>query len=118
MVPALLAAIVAPQLAFDVPAMGRYNLEGGAEIQPELIALTIGLVSYTAAYIGEIVRAGIESVSTGQRQAAAALGLPGGDALLYVIVPQALRAIVPPLTNQFVNLTKKSSLAVAVVAAA
>ena len=96
------------------PVIGRYNVEGGLGIEPELIALLAGLVTYTAAYIGEIVRGGIMSVSRGQRQAASALGLSEGQALRTVILPQAMRAIVPPLTNQYVNLIKNSSLAVAV----
>ena len=114
LVPAAIAALLAGPIEILRPVMGRFNLEGGAEIQPEFIALVTGLVTYTAAYIGEIVRAGIQSVSEGQRQAAAALGLSEREALRFVVVPQALRAIIPPLTNQFVNLTKNSSLAVAV----
>ena len=96
------------------PVIGAHNVEGGLAIEPELIALTMGLVSYTTAFIGEIVRGGIESVSRGQGQAARALGLNESQALRHVILPQALRAIVPPLTNQYVNLAKNSSLAVAV----
>lgn len=96
------------------PGMGAFNIEGGVAIQPELIALLTGLVTYTAAYIGEIVRAGILSVARGQGQAAAALGLTPVQSLRYVVLPQALRAIIPPLTNQYVNLAKNSSLAVAV----
>jgi len=96
------------------PVIGAHNVEGGIGIEPELIALLCGLVSYTSAYIGEIVRGGIESVSRGQRQAASALGLNESQAMRHVILPQALRAIVPPLTNQYVNLAKNSSLAVAV----
>ena len=94
--------------------VGPFNIEGGIGIEPELIALLAGLVTYTAAYIAEIVRAGILSVARGQGQAAAALGLTQGQALRYVVLPQALRAIIPPLTNQYVNLAKNSSLAVAV----
>ena len=101
-------------LRFDVPAMGRFNVEGGVALLPELLALVIGLVTYTGAYIGEIVRAGIQSVGVGQRQSASALGLDEGQSLRFVIVPQGLRAIIPPLTNQYVNLAKNSSLAVAV----
>lgn len=101
-------------LAFSYPALGPYNVEGGLVIQPEFAALLIGLSVYTAAFIAEIVRAGIEGVPRGQREAAAALGLSRGQALRLVIVPQALRIIVPPLTNQYLNLTKNSSLAVAI----
>lgn len=96
------------------PAMGKFNVEGGVAILPELMALVIGLVTYTGAYIGEIVRSGIQSVGKGQRQAASALGLDEGQSLRFVIVPQGLRAIIPPLTNQYVNLAKNSSLAVAI----
>ncbi len=112
--PALVGAVLAWPLGVQRPMLDRFNVSGGIEILPELMALTIGLVSYTAAYIGEIVRAGIQSVARGQRQAASALGLSDGDTLRFIIVPQALRAIVPPLTNQYVNLAKNSSLAVAV----
>lgn len=101
-------------LNFEWPRLGRYNIEGGLVIQPEFAALLIGLTVYTAAFIAEIVRAGVLGVPTGQREAAAALGLSKSQALRLVIVPQALRIIVPPLTNQYLNLTKNSSLAVAI----
>jgi general L-amino acid transport system permease protein len=101
-------------LVFDYPRLGRYNVEGGLVILPELAALLTGLVVYTAAFIAEIVRAGIVGVPRGQREAAAALGLSRGQALRLVVVPQAMRIIVPPLTNQYLNLTKNSSLAVAI----
>jgi general L-amino acid transport system permease protein len=114
LVPAVVLGLMAGPLQFVRPVMGPFNLDGAGEILPELIALLAGLVTYTAAYIGEIVRAGILSVSRGQRQAAAALGLDDRDTLRLVVIPQALRAIVPPLTNQYVNLAKNSSLAVAV----
>jgi general L-amino acid transport system permease protein len=97
--PAVLGAVLAGPLHVQSPVLGRFNVTGGLEILPELMALTIGLVTYTAAYIGEIVRAGIQSVARGQRQAASALGLTDRDALRFIVVPQALRAIVPPLTN-------------------
>jgi general L-amino acid transport system permease protein len=113
-VPAVVGAMLAGPLSLQRPVLERFNVTGGLEILPELMALTIGLVTYTAAYIGEIVRAGIQSVARGQRQAASALGLTDRDALHFIVVPQALRAIVPPLTNQYVNLAKNSSLAVAV----
>jgi general L-amino acid transport system permease protein len=114
LLPAALAMASAPPLAFEVPTLTKFNLEGGGVVQPEFLALLIGLVTYTGAYIGEIVRAGIQSVPEGQRQAASALGLGARDTLRFVVVPQALRAIIPPLTNQYVNLAKNSSLAVAV----
>lgn len=96
------------------PTLGRFNFEGGLSIEPEFLALLIGLSTYTAAFIAEIVRAGLDGVPKGQREAAAALGLSRRQALRLVILPQALRIIIPPLTNQYLNLTKNSSLAVAI----
>ena len=103
-----------PSLLNGSPTIDHFNITGGIGIEPELIALIAGLVTYTSAYIGEIVRAGIVSVSRGQQQAAVALGLTPSQSLRHVVLPQALRAIIPPLTNQYVNLAKNSSLAVAV----
>ena len=113
------APLFALALAFfasDVtyPALGRFNFEGGVSIQPEFLALLIGLSTYTAAFIAEIVRAGLQGVPRGQSEAAAALGLSRRQALRLVILPQSLRIIIPPLTNQYLNLTKNSSLAVAI----
>ncbi len=99
---------------FSYPEKGRFNIRGGIEILPEFVALLFGLVIYTAAFIAEVVRAGILSVSRGQTEAAAALGLRSGSILRLVVVPQAMRVIIPPLTNQYLNLTKNSSLAVAI----
>ena len=96
------------------PEMSRFNLRGGIEILPEFVALVLGLVIYTAAFIAEVVRAGISSVPRGQTEAALALGLSRAATLRLVIVPQAMRVIIPPLTNQYLNLTKNSSLAVAI----
>jgi general L-amino acid transport system permease protein len=96
------------------PALGRFNHDGGVSIEPEFLALLIGLSIYTAAFIAEIVRAGLLGVPVGQREAAAALGLNRRQALRLVILPQALRIVIPPLTNQYLNLTKNSSLAVAI----
>ena len=87
---------------------------GGIEILPEFVALLLALTIYTAAFIAEVVRAGILAVSHGQTEAAQALGLPPRTTLRFVIVPQAMRVIVPPLTNQYLNLIKNSSLAVAI----
>src|SRR5205814_2545796 len=87
---------------------------GGIRLIPELIALLLGLTIYTAAFIAEIVRAGILAVPRGQSEAASALGLSRGLMLRLVVIPQALRVIIPPLTNQYLNLTKNSSLAVAI----
>jgi general L-amino acid transport system permease protein len=83
-------------------------------ILPEFFALLLGLIFYTGAYIAEIVRAGITAVSKGQKEAASALGLSNGQMLRLVVVPQAMRVIIPPLTSQYLNLTKNSSLAVAI----
>ncbi len=99
---------------FDVAVMGRFNLQGGFNVAPELVALCLALSTYTGAFIAEIVRAGILSVSKGQTEAAGALGLPPGLTRRKIILPQALRAIVPPLTSQYLNLTKNSSLAIAI----
>jgi general L-amino acid transport system permease protein len=99
-------------LTWSVPELRGFNFQGGVRVYPEFVALLLGLSLYTAAFIAEIVRAGVLSVSHGQSEAAAALGLPRGRALRLVVIPQAMRVIIPPLTNQFLNLTKNSSLAV------
>lgn len=101
-------------LAFEHPEMGRFKLEGGLQLLPELVALALALSIYTAAFIAETVRAGILAVSHGQIEAAHALGLKHGQTLRLVVIPQALRVIIPPLTSQYLNLTKNSSLAVAI----
>src|SRR5690348_1857626 len=101
-------------LSFEFPEMSRFNLRGGLEIQPEFVALTTGLVIYTGAFIAETVRAGLLAVARGQTEAAQALGLSRLQTLRSVIVPQAMRVIIPPLTNQYLNLTKNSTLAVAI----
>jgi general L-amino acid transport system permease protein len=100
--------------ALSYPELKGFNFIGGLAIKPELIALLLGLVLYTATYIAEIVRAGILAVAHGQTEASYALGLRPGTTLRRVIIPQAMRVIIPPLTNQYLNLTKNSSLAVAV----
>ncbi len=97
-------------VSFDYPKLKGFNFIGGLQIFPEFAALLLGLVLYTAAFIAEIVRAGILSVSKGQSEAAAALGLRPSPALKLVVIPQALRVITPPLTSQYLNLTKNSSL--------
>jgi general L-amino acid transport system permease protein len=101
-------------ITFDVPEQSRVNLRGGMQLFPEFVALLAGLSIYTAAFIAEVVRAGILSVSKGQTEAAHSLGLRPGLTLRLVVVPQAMRVILPPLTNQYLNLTKNSSLAVAI----
>ncbi|MEE4166246.1 MAG: ABC transporter permease subunit, partial [Desulfocapsaceae bacterium] len=98
----------------DIPEMKGFNFEGGRNISPEFSALLIGLVLYTASFIAQIVRAGIQSISHGQTEAAMSIGLKPRFVLKIVIFPQALRVIVPPLTSQLLNLTKNSSLAVAI----
>ncbi len=94
------------------PVRGPYDIEGGLAVRPEFAALLIGLSTYSAAFIAEIVRAGLDSVAQGQREAAAALSLSRAQALRLVVLPQAMRVIVPPLTSQYLNITKNSSLAV------
>lgn len=100
--------------AMDVPALRGFNFQGGVTVTPEFSALLLGLVLYTAAFVAEIVRAGIQSVGRGQVEAAMAVGLHTGQVLHLVILPQALRVIIPPLTSQMLNLTKNSSLAIAI----
>jgi general L-amino acid transport system permease protein len=100
--------------AMDVPVLMGFNFKGGINISPEFTALLLGLVFYTAAFVAEAVRAGIQSVSHGQTEAAMSMGLKSGQILNLVILPQALRVIIPPLTSQMLNLTKNSSLAVAI----
>jgi general L-amino acid transport system permease protein len=122
--PAAVAALVGLPLAAwaalgapftpDIPALRGFNFQGGLTVSPEYFALLIGLVTYTAGFIAEIVRAGIQAVPHGQWEAAQALGLRRGAMLRLVVLPQALRVIVPPMTSQFLNLTKNSSLAVAI----
>ena len=107
-------AVLGAPLAFDIPALHGFNFQGGGTISPEYGALLVGLVIYTAAYIAEIVRSGIEAVPTGQAEAAAALGLRPRQSLRLVVLPQALRVIIPPMTSEYLNLTKNSSLAVAI----
>lgn len=101
-------------ITFDVPIAGKFNLTGGSVIGPEFLSLYLALSFYTAAFIAEIVRAGIRGVSKGQTEAAHALGIRPRLTTRLVVVPQALRIIIPPLTSQYLNLTKNSSLAVAI----
>jgi general L-amino acid transport system permease protein len=111
----LLAYLMAGQpLTWDVPALKGFNFGGGITIIPELAALWIALSLYTASFIAEIVRSGILSVSKGQTEASKALGLPNGLTLRLVVIPQAMRVIIPPLTSQYLNLVKNSSLATAI----
>ncbi len=101
-------------LHFSFPQAGRFNVSGGIEILPEFAALTLALSIYTAAFIAEVVRAGLQAVQTGQIEAAQALGLRTFATLRLVVVPQAMRVIIPPLASQYLNLIKNSSLAVAI----
>jgi len=99
-------------IAFSYAQLKGFNLNGGAHLYPEFVALVFGLVTYTAGFIAEIVRAGVAAVSHGQTEAAAALGLPSRRILRFVVAPQAMRLIIPPLTSQWLNIVKNSSLAV------
>ncbi len=119
----LAAIVVVPVLAYfalgqpvnwDTPELKGFNFKGGMVIRPEFIALWLALSFYTAAFIGEIVRAGILAVSHGQTEASMALGVSRGRTLKLVVIPQALRVIVPPLSSQYLNITKNSSLALAI----
>lgn len=111
----LIGWIFLPQpLTFDQPVLEGFNTQGGKILSQQFMALLSGLIIYTAAFIAEIVRAGIQSVSKGQREAATALGLNPAQTLRLVIFPQALRVIIPPLTSEYLNLTKNSSLAIAI----
>lgn len=111
-----LAAMIATgfPISFEVPELKGFNFVGGVRVIPEFVALTLALATYTAAFIAENVRAGIQSVSHGQTEAAHSLGLRHGQTLRLVVIPQAMRVIIPPLTSQYLNLTKNSSLAVGI----
>src|SRR6266850_550225 len=112
--PLLTALLFGAPVTFEVPELKGFNFSGGSRIIPEFVALTVALSTYTAAFIAEIVRAGIQSVHRGQMEAGSSLGLQRGSTLRLIVVPQAMRVILPPLTNQYLNLTKNSSLAVAI----
>jgi general L-amino acid transport system permease protein len=112
--PLLVFIVAGRPLSFGIPDMGRFNVRGGLEILPEFAALLFALSIYTAAFIAEVVRAGVLAVSAGQTEAAQALGLRSATTLRLVVVPQAMRVIVPPLASQYLNLIKNSSLAVAI----
>jgi general L-amino acid transport system permease protein len=112
--PLLTSLVTGAPVTFEIPELKGFNFSGGSRLIPEFVALTLALSTYTAAFIAEIVRAGILSVHSGQMEAGASLGLTRGATLRLIVVPQALRVILPPLTNQYLNLTKNSSLAVAI----
>jgi general L-amino acid transport system permease protein len=113
-VPVLVWLIGGAPTAFSVPALKGFNFQGGIVIQPEFTALLVGLVVYTSAFVAEIVRSGILALHKGQSEAAYSLGLSRAQAMRLVLLPQALRVIVPPMTSQYLNLTKNSSLAIAI----
>jgi general L-amino acid transport system permease protein len=112
--PLLAYLVTGRPVAWAFPQLAGFNLRGGTQIFPEFIALLLGLSTYTAGFIAEVVRAGILAVSKGQTEAANSLGLRPGPTLKLVVIPQAMRVIIPPLTSQYLNLTKNSSLAVAI----
>jgi general L-amino acid transport system permease protein len=112
--PLLTALVFGAPLTFELPVLRGFNFSGGSRVIPEFVALTLALSTYTAAFIAEIVRAGIQSVHKGQMEAGASLGLARGSTLRLIVVPQAMRVILPPLTSQYLNLTKNSSLAVGI----
>jgi general L-amino acid transport system permease protein len=112
--PLVASLVFGAPVTFEMPELKGFNFSGGSRLIPEFVALTLALSIYTAAFIAEIVRAGIQSVHKGQMEAGASLGLSRGSTLRLIVVPQALRVILPPLTNQYLNLTKNSSLAVAI----
>lgn len=114
LLPLVVFALLGRPLSFDYPIPGSFNMRGGMVVAPEFLALYLALSLYTAAFIAEIVRAGIRGVPKGQSEASYALGLRAGLATRLVVLPQALRIIIPPLTSQYLNLIKNSSLAVAV----
>jgi general L-amino acid transport system permease protein len=107
-------AMPSAPVTFEVPEHGNFNFTGGLKLTPEFAALTVGLGVYTAAFIAEIIRGGIQAVSPGQREAARSIGLSEAQTLRLVILPQALRVIIPPLTSQYLNLIKNSSLALVI----
>ena len=114
LLPLIVAWLTSFPISWKIPVFGRFNFQGGTELLPEFVAMLFGLTLYNAAFIGEIIRAGIMSVNKGQREAAASIGLSPRQIYNEVIVPQALRLIIPPLTNQYLNLTKSTALASAI----
>ncbi len=113
-VPFVMYFLLGSPIAWEIPYLKGFNYKDGMVIRPEFIALWLALSLYTASFIGEIVRAGINAVSWGQTEAASALGISRGRTLSLVVIPQAMRIIIPPLTSQYLNITKNSSLAIAI----
>ena len=114
LLPILVFLVLGSPLQFDYAVLGKFNLKGGLAVVPEFVALTLALSVYTATYIAEAIRSGIEAVDKGQKEAAAAIGLTKTQSLKLVVLPQALRVAIPPTINQYLNLTKNSSLAAAI----
>ena len=112
--PIIVFLVLGSPLQFDISVLGKFNLKGGMNVVPEFLALTFALSVYTATYIAEAIRSGIEAVDKGQKEAAAAIGLTPTQSLKLIILPQALRVAIPPTINQYLNLTKNSSLATAI----
>ncbi len=112
--PVIVWAVLGAPFHVELPVLKGFNFQGGLTVSPEYFALLIGLVTYTASYIAEIVRSGIQAIPQGQWEAAGALGLRSSQVLRQIVLPQALRVIIPPMTSQYLNLTKNSSLAVAI----
>ncbi len=112
--PLLAALLTGFPVTFDYPVLKGFNYQGGVVVLPEFMALLLGLTIYTGAFIAEIVRSGIQGIGSGQKEAARALGLTNGQMLKLVVIPQAMRIIIPPLTSQYLNLTKNSSLGIAI----
>ncbi|MCM5558278.1 amino acid ABC transporter permease [Pleomorphomonas sp. JP5] len=112
--PVVLFVVLGAPLSFEIPELKGFNFAGGMVVHPELIAMLLGISLYTATFIAETVRAGILAVSTGQSEAAFSLGLRPRQTMRLIVVPQAMRVIIPPLTSQYLNLTKNSSLALAI----
>ena len=112
--PILVYYIMGRPLEFDAPVLKGFNFKGGMVIRPEFLGMLFGLSIYTAAFISETVRSGIIAVSKGQREASQALGLKNNLVMRLIVIPQALRVIIPPLTSQYLNLTKNSSLGIAI----
>lgn len=106
--------VAGPVVSLQIPELKGFNFAGGSALTPEFAALLFGLTLYTAAFISEIVRSGIQNVSVGQREAARSLGLKWGSTMRFVVLPQALKVVIPPLTSTYLTLTKNSSLAVAI----
>ena len=112
--PFIVFFLVGAPMSLDIPELKGFNFKGGMVLKPEFLSLWLALSLYTAAFIAEIVRAGIQAISKGQSEAASALGIKPNRVMQLVIIPQALRVIIPPLTSQYLNITKNSSLAIAI----